>query len=221
VCIPQRRNLRPVRGRGKCPRALEARYAPCVSRVAERSKLTAAEYLAWERAQPVKHEFFDGEVFAMAGGSPRHNALCVRTTIALNAALHGRGCVEFSSDQRIGIDGGTRYVYPDVSVVCGGVQLQGGTSDVIVNPRIIVEVLSQGTEQYDRGLKWESYQGLPSLTDYVLVSQWEARVEHYRRDAGGRWSYRPFGPGERLELTDGAVLDVDAIFAGVFELPGD
>jgi Uma2 family endonuclease len=200
---------------------LEARYAPCVSRVAERSRFTSDEYLAWERAQPVKHEFFEGEVFAMAGGSPRHNALCVRTTIALNAALHGRGCVEFSSDQRIGIGPGTRYVYPDVSAVCGGVELQDGTSDVIVNPKIVVEILSQSTEQYDRGLKWVSYQGLPSLTDYVLVSQSEARIEHYRRDAGGRWSYRSFGLGERIELTGGAALDVDAIFAGVFELPGD
>jgi Uma2 family endonuclease len=192
-----------------------------VSRVAERSKLTPAEYLDWERAQPVKHEYFDGEVFAMAGGSPRHNALGLRLGSTLSRALQGRGCIEFSSDQRIGIDGGTRYVYPDVSVVCGGVQLQAGTSDVIANPTIIVEVLSKGTEQYDRGLKWVSYQQLPSLTDYVLVSQAEVRIEHYRRDAGGRWSYRSFGPGERVELTGGAALDVDAIYAGVRELPGD
>jgi len=192
-----------------------------VSRVAERSKLTAAEYLAWEREQPVKHEFFDGEVFAMAGGSPRHNALCGRMIVVLNAALRGRGCVELPSDQRIGIDHGMRYVYPDVSVVCGGVQLQEETRDVIVNPSIIVEVLSQGTEQYDRGLKWVSYQQLPSLTDYVLVSQSETRIEHYRREPAGRWSYRSFGPGERIELTSGAALEVDAIFAGVFDLPGD
>jgi Uma2 family endonuclease len=167
-----------------------------VRRVAERSGLTAAEYLAWERAQPIKHELFDGEGFAMAGGSPRHNALGVGMSAALRSALPGRGCAVFSSDQRIGIDGGTRCVYPDVSVVCGGVQLQDGTSDVISNPSIIVEVLSEGTEQSDRGLKWVSYQ-LPSLTDYVLVSQAEVRIEHYRRDAGGRWSYRSFGPGER------------------------
>jgi Uma2 family endonuclease len=192
-----------------------------VSRVAERSKLSPAEYLEWERAQPVKHEYFDGEVFAMAGGSPRHNALGVGMSAALRSALRGRGCAVFSSDQRIGIDGGTRYVYPDVSVVCGAVQLQDGTRDVVANPTIVVEVLSEGTEQYDRGLKWVSYQQLASLTDYLLVSQAEVRIEHYRRDAGGRWSYRSFGPGERVELTGGAALDVDAIFAGVLELPGD
>jgi len=196
-------------------------YVGRVSRIAEQSKLTAAEYLAWERAQPVKHEFFDGEVFAMAGGSPRHNALCVNISAALKVALQGRGCVAFSSDQRIGVGPGTRYVYPDVSAVCGRVQLQDGTSDVITNPQIIVEVLSQSTEPYDRGLKWASYRRLPSLTDYVLVSQAEAQIEHYRRDADVRWSFGSFGPGERIELTNGAVLDVDAIFAGVFDLPGD
>jgi Uma2 family endonuclease len=192
-----------------------------VSRVAERSKLSAAEYLAWERVQPVKHEFFDGEVFAMAGGSPRHNALCVSTSTALRLALQGRGCAVFSSDQRIGIDEGTRYVYPDVSVVCGGVQLQGATSDVIVNPTILAEVLSQGTERYDRGLKWVSYQQLPSLSEYLLVWQSEPRIEHFRREAADRWSFRSCGPGERIALTGGAVLEVDAIFAGAFELPGD
>jgi Uma2 family endonuclease len=192
-----------------------------MSRVAERSKLTATEYLAWEREQQVKHEYFDGEVFAMSGGSMRHNALGVEIAAVLQDALQGRGCFLFSSDMRVGIEGGARYVYPDVSGVCGGVQCQDGTRDVLVNPQIVVEVLSQGTEQYDRGLKWASYQRLPSLTDYVLVSQLEARIEHYRREAGGWWGYRALGPGERLELANGATLDIDAIFAGVFDVPGD
>jgi Uma2 family endonuclease len=90
-----------------------------------------------------------------------------------------------------------------------------------VNPRVIVEVLSGTTEQYDRGLKWEGYQRLPSLTDYLLVSQAEARVEHFRREAHGAWTYRALGPGDRAVLTDGCELDVDGLFAGVFELPGD
>ena len=192
-----------------------------MSRVAERSGLTAAEYLAWEREQPVKHEYFDGDVFARDGGSPRHNALGAGIAAALHDALQGRDCFVLSSDQRIAVDGGARYVYPDASVVCGGVQLQEETKDVLANPRVVVEVLSQGTERYDRGLKWATYQQLASLTDYVLVSQSEVRIEHYRRESGGRWGYRAFGPGERLELTNGATLDVDAIFAGVFELLGD
>ena len=133
-------------------------------RVAERSHLTADEYLAWERQQPVKHEFFHGEVFAMAGGSMRHNALC---------------------------------------------------------GRLVIEVLSESTEQYDRGLKWDGYQRIESLTDYVLVSQAEARIEHFRRDRNRTWIYQLAGVGERLTLSSGVELDVDAIFAGVMQLPGD
>jgi Uma2 family endonuclease len=184
-----------------------------MSRVAERSGLTAAEYLAWEREQPVKHEYFDGDVFARDGGIPRHNALGVGVSATLRAALTGRGCAVLSSDQRVGLSRRERRVRRGAA--------PGWHQRRPREPQIIVEVLSQGTEQYDRGLKWASYQQLPSLTDYVLVSQSEVRIEHYRREAAGRWGYRAFGAGERLELTNGATLDVDAIFAGIFELPGD
>ena len=192
-----------------------------MSRIAERSQLSAAEYLVWEREQPVRHEFFRGEVFAMAGGSLRHNALCLRLGSALHDVLRGQGCFEFSSDQRIGLDAGERYVYPDVSVVGGPVKLDAGTKDVITNPSVLVQVLSGSTEQYDRGLKWEAYQRLPSLTDYLLVSQAESRIEHFRREQGGSWTYRSYASGERVVLTGGAELDLDGIFAAVFALAGD
>ena len=194
---------------------------PFVSRIAERSQLSAAEYLEWERNEPRRHEFFWGEVFAVAGGSPRHNALCSRVNAALRLALGGRGCEAFSSDQRIGVGPGERYVYPDVSVVCGQVALEAGTTDVIANPALVVEVLSASTEQYDRGVKWEGYQRLESLADYVLVSQSEPRIEHFGREAGGSWIYRSFGAGQRVMLKQGIELDTDAIFAAAFELPGD
>ena len=192
-----------------------------MGRVAERSHVTPAEYLAWEREQPNRHEFFQGEVFAMAGGSMRHDALCIAIGSSLRAALSSRGCFVMSSDQRLGMAGGTRYVYPDVTVVCGGVQVEADTRDVLVNPTILVEVLSASTEQYDRGLKWEGYQRIPSLTDYLLVSQAEVRIEMFRRGADGAWTYRAVGAGERLTLTGGIELDVDAVYASVFELPGD
>lgn len=191
-----------------------------MANVAVRSKLTAAEYLAWEREQPEKHEFHAGEVFAMAGGSPRHNFITARVQRALMNALDS-GCFTFTSDQRVMFDDGVRYVYPDASVVCGKVALQDGTKDVLVNPTILVEVLSDGTEQYDRGLKWEGYQRLASLTDYLLVSQHEARIEHFRRATGGEWRYRAHGPGDRIALANGTQVDVDAIYAQAFDLPGD
>lgn len=191
-----------------------------MARVAQRSRLTAEEYLAWERDQPVRHEFFHGEVFAMAGGSMRHNALCARVIESLGAQLRGR-CVVLTSDQRVAAARRDRYVYPDTSVVCGPPVTEPGASDVLANPMILVEVLSSSTEQHDRGLKWEGYQRIESLTDYVLVSQAEPRIEQFRRDRTRTWLYQFAGAGERLVLSNEAVLDVDAIFAGVFELPGD
>lgn len=189
-------------------------------RVAERSALSAADFLTWEREQPVRHEFFRGEAFAMAGGSIRHNALSARLIAVLQAALPA-GCRVFSSDQRVGVAGGERYVYPDVTVVCGAVVLEAGTSDVIANPTILVEVLSSSTEQYDRGLKWEGYQRLASLTDYVLVAQAEARIELFQRNPDGGWLYQSQGAGGLIHVAHAAALAVDPIFAGAFELPGD
>jgi Uma2 family endonuclease len=192
-----------------------------MGRVAERSQLTAAEYLAWERKQPVKHEFFHGEVFAMAGGTPRHNALGVSVGAELRALLRSRGCSVLSSDQRLAFPPEARYVYPDVTVICGPPVFQPGTDDVIMNPAILVEVLSSSTEEYDRGLKWAGYQRVDSLTDYLLVAQAEARIEHYRRNADGSWTYRSAGPGEHVVLTGSDELAVDAIYAGMFDVPGE
>ena len=189
-------------------------------RVAQRSHLTPQEYLAWERAQTARHEYYRGEVFAMAGGSMRHNALCASVIETLRTQLRGR-CTVLTSDQRVVAAQRERYVYPDVSVVCGVVIAEPGTSDVLANPTIVVEVLSEATEQYDRGVKWEGYQHIESLTDYVVVSQSETRIEHFRRDRTRTWLYQFAAAGERLTLSNDAVLDVDAIFAGVFDLPGD
>jgi len=179
--------------------------------------MTADEYLAWEREQPVKHEFFHGEVFAMAGGSPRHNALCARIIALASNALPR--CVVLTSDQRVTMASGERYVYPDVSIVCGGLETE--TNDVLMNPTVLVEVLSSTTEQYDRGLKWEGYQRIPSLADYVLVSQAEPRIEHYQRSSDGTWIYRAAGPGDRVTLSIGATLGVDDLFSGALALPAD
>ena len=192
-----------------------------VARPAERSNLTPGEYLAWERRQSARHEYFRGDVFAMAGGSPRHNALSANVTAALHPSLAARGCHLLSSDQRVGFPGGDRYVYADVTLVCGPVSLETGTSDVLANPETVVEVLSPSTEQYDRGLKWEGYQEITSLLDYVLVSQAEPRIEHFRREVDGNWVYRAAGAGGHVTLTSGATLHVGAIFRGVFDLPGD
>jgi Uma2 family endonuclease len=192
-----------------------------MARIAVRSKVSVPEFLFWERQQPVRHEYVRGDVFAMTGASPRHSALCSSVNTRLQEALRDGPCNLFIANQRVGVGSGELYFYPDVAIVCGALSLEDGTRDVVANPGIVVEVLSSSTEQYDRGLKWEGYQRLQSLTDYLLVSQDEPRIEHFRRESAGSWIYRAAASGERVKVSRGASLDVDAIFARVLDLPGD
>jgi Uma2 family endonuclease len=189
--------------------------------VAEKLTMSAAEYLAWEREQPGKHEYHLGEIFAMAGGKPRHNYLSGRAMVVFSLALMGKPCQAFPSDQSVAIANGERYVYPDLSIVCGGFRLQPGTTDVLENPMIIVEVLSASTEKFDRGDKWGAYQKIESLKDYLLVSQSAARIEHYQRQADGSWRYIVAESGGSITLSNDARMSVDDIYAGAFEVPGD
>lgn len=184
------------------------------------ARMSAAEYLAWEREQPSRHEFHLDAVYAMAGGSPRHSFLSNSMGAELRAAVRGKPCHVLSSDQRIGAPAGDRYMYADVVVACGGVQLETGSTDVLVNPSVIVEVevLSPRTEAYDRGEKWEKYQRLESLTDYLLVAQGAARIEHFQREADGAWRYREYAAAEIVVLANGATLSVDSVYEGAFEL---
>lgn len=153
----------------------------------------------------------------MAGGSPRHNFLSVAAAAELRAAVPEMGCHVLSSDQRVRA-ASDRYVYPDAVVVCGGLETQAEASDVLVNPTVVVEVPSPTTESYDRGTKWKAYQGLSSLSDYLLVAQDSPRVEHYQREADGSWRYRVLGPGDAIRLALGATLEIDSIYRGAFEL---
>lgn len=181
--------------------------------------MSAAEYLAWERGQLEKHEFHRGEVFAMAGGSVRHNFLANAIGAELRAAFRGKKCHVLSPDQKVAIVPGERFVYPDAVVVCDGAETDSLAKDVLANPRILVEVLSPTTESYDRGEKWEAYQRLPSVKDYLLISQASVRVEHYQREADGSWKYRLLEAGGTVTLTNGATIAVDAVYDGAFELP--
>jgi Uma2 family endonuclease len=185
---------------------------------AKTQQMTAAAYLVWERGQNAKHEFHRGAVFPMAGGSPRHNYLSSAIAAELRAAVRAKGCFVFSSDQRIAAAESGRYVYADAVVVCGSVQLEPGTTDVLSNPRVIVEVLSPGTETFDRGDKWDAYRRIVSLHDYLLVSQLTAHIEHYQREAGGSWRYHVVEAGGVVTLSDGAAITLDAVYDGAFQV---
>jgi Uma2 family endonuclease len=182
--------------------------------------MDASEYLAWEREQTERHEFRRGEVFAMPGASLRHSALVAAIAGELGNAVRGRDCHVHGPNLRVAVMPGEHYVYPDVTLVCGAHELADGAPDVLANPCVIIEVLSRSTEAYDRGDKWAAYQRLPSLREYVLVSQTEARIEVFRRQGDG-WQYEVVEAGQRLTLAGQFELEVDAIYEGIFELPED
>lgn len=174
--------------------------------------MTYAEYLALERESETKHEYANGRVHAMAGGSPEHARLAMRLGAQLLTSLGERPCEVFNSDLRVRVVETGRSTYPDVTVICGEVQRPPDDEQAATNPILIVEVLSESTETQDRGEKWRHYQRLASLRTYVLVSQTEARVEVFRR-VGDVWQYEAAGAGDRVRLDeDGLVLDVDALY---------
>lgn len=181
-----------------------------------RHRYTYEEYLAYERDSGLKHEYEDGEILAMAGGSRRHNALASRISAALEVARKP-GCIAFQSDQKVRVLATGKATYPDASMVCG--PIEGDPADpsgaTITNPTVIVEVLSASTEEEDRGNKWQHYQLIPSLTEYVLVSQSHPRIESYRRLPSGAWEYRDFTEGT-VKLRHGATIDIASLYA---ELP--
>lgn len=184
---------------------------------AERLQMTPDEYLAYERASlEGKHEYVGGEIFAMAGASRRHNLIAANLTRELGNALIDRPCEVYPSDMRVGaVD--RSYRYPDVSVVCDEPRFEGDKEDVLLNPSLVVEVLSDSTEAYDRGDKFAHYRSIDSLRDYVLVSQHIERVEHFHRLASGEWRYRALGAGDALRLDDHNVtIPVARIYTKVF-----
>ena len=178
-----------------------------------RAVVSYAEYLALEQGSGVKHEYLDGVVRAMAGGTIEHGRLAVRLARFLGDALARKSCEAFSSDVKVRIEASNRTTYPDLAVVCGRLERSAADPEAIANPAVIVEVLSDSTEAYDRGEKFRHYRRLPSLREYVLVSQREPLVEVWRRD-GDAWRVHEHGPGGvvRLDACD-AEISVDALYA--------
>jgi len=188
-----------------------------MGQAAVRTGMSEQDYLDFERSSPDKHEYADGEIFAMSGGTIEHSSIAANIIIELGNALLGRGCRVLTSDMRIKIPATGRYVYPDGSVVCARPEFTDDKRDTLLNPRLIIEVLSDSTEAYDRGDKFVAYQTVASLNEYVLASQKEARIEVFSRQPDGSWSLRSYGPGDRAALSSlGCVLEVDRVYTDVF-----
>jgi Uma2 family endonuclease len=162
---------------------------------AQLPSFTQAEYLAFERCSAEKHEYLDGVIYAMAGSSPEHSTITANVGEIITRQLRGSNCRPFSSDMKtrcIPLAASTAsksglYAYPDFIVVCGEPVFHDQHKDVLTNPKLIVEVLSVSTENYDRTEKFRRYQQLESFTDYLLIAQDRWHVEHFSKQAEGRW----------------------------------
>ena len=192
---------------------------------AGRRKLSYAEYVARENASEVRHELIDGETFAMAGGTPEHSAIIAAVTGVLFGQLRSGPCRAFVTEVRTRIRADAKGpdvgVYPDIVVVCGAITRDSEDPISIVNPTVVIEVLSNATEAYDRNGKFDHYKRLESLREYVLVSQHEPRIERFTKE-GFAWSPALVaGRGDRVDLASiGATLGVDDVFAGLLQEDG-
>jgi len=180
---------------------------------------TYAEYLALEEESSVRHEFLDGEIYAMAGGSPDHAALAA-AVIGLVRGQLPPGCRVFTSDLRVRIAATGLTTYPDAAVICGSTERSSEDSLAVTNPLLLVEVTSPSTEEYDRGEKLRHYKGLPSLREVLIVSHRTPELTLHRREDAG-WETTTSGPAGALTLASvGARLDVDEVYRGGLEDAG-
>lgn len=181
-----------------------------MSRQTKATRVTAEEYLAIERRAETRSEYFNGEMFLMTGASRRHNVLAGNIFRKLGNQLEGKPCEAYINDMRVLIPAIGLYTYPDVVVVCGEPRFEDAELDTLLNPTLIVEVLSKSTASYDRGDKFKHYRTIPSFKEYLLVAQDEYRFEHYVKQADDRWVLTDIrGPSAQAELTSiGCVLSL-------------
>lgn len=177
--------------------------------------MTVEEYLAFERASAEKHEYRAGEIVAMVGASYRHNTIVGNVFASLRARLRNSSCRVNFSDLRVQIPGERLYTYPDLTVVCGPPRFSDDRQDTLLNPQVIIEVLSPSTDAYDRGAKFRHYRSIESLREYVLIEQDSQRIEHFVRQANDLWLLSDtIGPDATLHLP---TLDCAVPFAEIYE----
>jgi Uma2 family endonuclease len=166
-----------------------------------RRRVSPEEYLSLERQSETKNEYLNGEIYAMAGASRRHNFIAGDVYASLLSQLRGRGCDVYSGDMRVRVPAADLYTYPDVTVVCGEPELDDAEVDTLLNPTLIVEVLSRTTESYDRGVKFGYYRTLSSFAEYVVLAQDHVHAEHWVRQGNSGWLLTETGHREDvLEL---------------------
>jgi Uma2 family endonuclease len=189
-----------------------------MSAPAHRIHYTFADYLALEASSNVKHEYLEGQIYAMAGGTPEHAALAAAVIGLLFNQLRAGRCRAHDADLRVRVRATGLATYPDVTVVCGPRELDPDDPNAVTNPTLVVEVLSRSTEEYDRGDKLEHYKRVPSLEQYVMVAHGEPAIEVWSRDAQGGWSAVTARSGDVAQLGSiGASLDVRELYTAAAE----
>ncbi|NBD15986.1 MAG: Uma2 family endonuclease [Cyanobacteria bacterium] len=163
-----------------------------VSQPVEQKKYTCQEYLDFEVNSPERHEYLDGEIRSMVGGTPNHNRIIGNTYFAFKLALQGSKYDIFFSEQRLWIPEKNIYTYPDLMVIQGELQLQEGRKDTITNPCLITEVLSNSTKDYDKNEQFKAYRSLSSFQEYVLIDQSSPQIEHYRKTDTNQWLFTEY-----------------------------
>lgn len=182
-----------------------------------RPRISPEEYLALERRAETKSEYLDGAIFAMSGASRRHNRIGLNLAFSLDSQLKAKGCEVFANDMRVKVLETGLYTYPDVAVVCGEPRFEDAEVDTLLNPRVVIEVLSKSTQDYDRGTKFLHYRALSSLSEYLLIAQDRVHVEHYVRQNESWVLTETDHPEDVIELPSvGARLALADVYDRVF-----
>lgn len=183
--------------------------------VEQKAVFAAADYLTWEASQTERHEYIDGEVFAMAGAEDRHVTAAMNLAFAVRQHLSGSPCRTYMSDMKLNVATANQYFYPDVMVTCSATDQANPL--IKSEPKLIIEVLSPSTAAYDRGLKFCCYRAIVSLQEYVLIDLDTRITDCYRKGADGLWVLHPFGKGEAVKL---ASVDLEIGAAVLFAQVG-
>lgn len=181
-----------------------------------KTKLTVAEYLQWEKKSIEKHEYFRGEIFAMAGAGTRHNVIFSNLFREISYNLKGKACKPFGSDLRIHIPQNTLFTYPDISIICNEIISSKEDPDTAIQPTILIEILSSSTKNYDRGEKFKFYRDIPTLKEYILVDSESIYIEAFRINKYGNWELEDYkSPHTGLQLPAiGLTIPISEIYEG-------
>lgn len=182
-----------------------------------KQKFTIEEYLAMEETATVKHEYYKGKIFAMSGTKMPHNTISGNLFIELGIRLKGKGCRPYNSDTRIHIEANTLFTYPDISIICGEPETLNDDNWNVLNPTVIIEILSPSTKNYDRGEKFKLYRDISTLKEYILVDSESIHIEIFRLNANHHWELEEYNAVEEMLFiqTINEHIGLADIYAGV------